>query len=124
MAKHVVGYLVDLLLFTDLSLSLYVRVRLEAFSDNSGKLQLSLQEIVEWLTAKDEELSEQLPIGGDVGAVQRQREFHQVTPAITQHLFLESSTCTLWSYIAQGRIHECVHLEMDEFLNLAAGEHR
>uniref|UniRef100_A0AAZ3NV59 Dystrophin related protein 2 n=1 Tax=Oncorhynchus tshawytscha TaxID=74940 RepID=A0AAZ3NV59_ONCTS len=45
---------------------------------NSGKLQLSLQEIIEWLTAKDEELSEQLPIGGDVGAVQHQREFHQV----------------------------------------------
>uniref|UniRef100_A0AAR2KTU7 Dystrophin related protein 2 n=1 Tax=Pygocentrus nattereri TaxID=42514 RepID=A0AAR2KTU7_PYGNA len=54
-----------------------IRVRLEAFSDNSGKLQLSLQEIIEWLTAKDEELSEQLPIGGDVGAVQHQREFHQ-----------------------------------------------
>uniref|UniRef100_A0A8C2WQ49 Dystrophin related protein 2 n=1 Tax=Cyclopterus lumpus TaxID=8103 RepID=A0A8C2WQ49_CYCLU len=52
-------------------------VRLEAFSDNSGKLQLSLQEIIEWLTAKDEELSEQLPIGGDVGSVQHQREFHQ-----------------------------------------------
>uniref|UniRef100_A0A671VYK2 Dystrophin related protein 2 n=1 Tax=Sparus aurata TaxID=8175 RepID=A0A671VYK2_SPAAU len=49
----------------------------QAFSDNSGKLQLSLQEIIEWLTAKDEELSEQLPIGGDVGAVQHQREFHQ-----------------------------------------------
>ncbi|KAA8588756.1 hypothetical protein FQN60_010101 [Etheostoma spectabile] len=41
-------------------------------------MQLSLQEIIEWLTAKDEELSEQLPIGGDVGAVQHQREFHQV----------------------------------------------
>uniref|UniRef100_A0AAY4EHY5 Dystrophin related protein 2 n=1 Tax=Denticeps clupeoides TaxID=299321 RepID=A0AAY4EHY5_9TELE len=54
-----------------------VWARLEAFSDNSGKLQLSLQEIIEWLTAKDEELSEQLPIGGDVMAVQQQREFHQ-----------------------------------------------
>ncbi|XP_058252885.1 dystrophin-related protein 2 isoform X6 [Hemibagrus wyckioides] len=54
-----------------------IRVRLEAFSDSSGKLQLSLQEIIEWLTTKDEELSEQLPIGGDVGAVQHQREFHQ-----------------------------------------------
>ncbi|XP_033949611.1 dystrophin-related protein 2 isoform X2 [Pseudochaenichthys georgianus] len=54
-----------------------IRVRLEAFSDNSGKLQLSLQEIIEWLTAKDEELSAQLPIGGDVGAVQHQREFNQ-----------------------------------------------
>uniref|UniRef100_A0A3P8ZFS8 Dystrophin related protein 2 n=1 Tax=Esox lucius TaxID=8010 RepID=A0A3P8ZFS8_ESOLU len=53
-------------------------VRLEAFSDNSGKLQLSLQEIIEWLMVKDEELSEQLPIGGDVGSVQHQRDFHQV----------------------------------------------
>lgn len=61
-------------------------MRLEAFSDNSGKLQLSLQEIIEWLTAKDEELSEQLPIGGDVGAVQHQRDFHQVTWATTQRL--------------------------------------
>uniref|UniRef100_A0A3B5MKT9 Dystrophin related protein 2 n=1 Tax=Xiphophorus couchianus TaxID=32473 RepID=A0A3B5MKT9_9TELE len=62
--------------------------RLEAFSDNSGKLQLSLQEIIEWLTAKDEELSEQLPIGGDVGAVQHQREFHQVK--CTHKTFLSS----------------------------------
>uniref|UniRef100_A0A8C1F8K6 Dystrophin related protein 2 n=1 Tax=Cyprinus carpio carpio TaxID=630221 RepID=A0A8C1F8K6_CYPCA len=66
------------LLSTSLSLKQFQSmVRLEAFSDNSGKLQLSLQEIIEWLTAKDEELSEQLPIGGDVGAVQHQREFHQ-----------------------------------------------
>ncbi|MGH0160276.1 UNVERIFIED_CONTAM: hypothetical protein FKN15_053112 [Acipenser sinensis] len=53
-----------------------LRARLEAFSDSSGKLQLSLQEIIDWLTLKDEELSEQLPIGGDVGAVQHQRDFH------------------------------------------------
>lgn len=55
------------------------RARLEAFSDSSGKLQLSLQEIIDWLTLKDEELSEQLPIGGDVGAVQHQRDFHMVS---------------------------------------------
>ncbi|XP_061104385.1 dystrophin-related protein 2-like isoform X1 [Conger conger] len=54
-----------------------IRARLEAFSDNSGKLQLSLQETIDWLTLKDEELSEQLPIGGDVVTVQQQSEFHQ-----------------------------------------------
>uniref|UniRef100_W5NDY3 Dystrophin related protein 2 n=1 Tax=Lepisosteus oculatus TaxID=7918 RepID=W5NDY3_LEPOC len=54
-----------------------IRARLEAFSDNSGKLQLSLQELIDWLTLKDEELSDQLPLGGDVGAVQQQSEFHQ-----------------------------------------------
>ncbi|KAI1902668.1 hypothetical protein AGOR_G00018350 [Albula goreensis] len=54
-----------------------IRARLEAFSDSSGKLQLSLQEIVDWLTLKDEELSEQLPIGGDVVTVQQQSQLHQ-----------------------------------------------
>ncbi|KAJ8385696.1 hypothetical protein AAFF_G00182960 [Aldrovandia affinis] len=54
-----------------------IRARLEAFSDSSGKLRLSLQEVIEWLTLKDEELSEQLPVGGDVAAVQQQSEFHQ-----------------------------------------------
>uniref|UniRef100_A0A8C4EP93 Dystrophin related protein 2 n=1 Tax=Dicentrarchus labrax TaxID=13489 RepID=A0A8C4EP93_DICLA len=79
-----------MLLFAKLTLCACVgRVRLEAFSDNSGKLQLSLQEIIEWLTAKDEELSEQLPIGGDVGAVQHQRDL-AFSP---QHvLFITSST--------------------------------
>ncbi|KAJ8348737.1 hypothetical protein SKAU_G00273260 [Synaphobranchus kaupii] len=54
-----------------------IRARLEAFSDNSGKLQVSLQETIDWLTLKDEDLSEQLPIGGDVATVQQQSEFHQ-----------------------------------------------
>ncbi|XP_072914480.1 dystrophin-related protein 2 isoform X2 [Hemitrygon akajei] len=53
-----------------------IRARLEALSDHSGKLQLSLQEIIDWLTVKDEELSEQLPFTGDIGAVQRYNEFH------------------------------------------------
>ncbi|XP_069749487.1 dystrophin-related protein 2 [Narcine bancroftii] len=55
-----------------------IRARLEALSDHSGKLQLSLQEIIDWLTVKDEELSEQLPFTGDIGAVQRYNEFHSV----------------------------------------------
>uniref|UniRef100_A0AAY5K7T8 Dystrophin related protein 2 n=1 Tax=Esox lucius TaxID=8010 RepID=A0AAY5K7T8_ESOLU len=68
------------------------RVRLEAFSDNSGKLQLSLQEIIEWLMVKDEELSEQLPIGGDVGSVQHQRDFHQVLGLLVLKLCLPDET--------------------------------
>uniref|UniRef100_A0A8C4GMX4 Dystrophin related protein 2 n=1 Tax=Dicentrarchus labrax TaxID=13489 RepID=A0A8C4GMX4_DICLA len=81
-----------MLLFAKLTLCACVgRVRLEAFSDNSGKLQLSLQEIIEWLTAKDEELSEQLPIGGDVGAVQHQRDL-AFSP---QHVLFITSQSTL-----------------------------
>ncbi|XP_059243372.1 dystrophin-related protein 2-like, partial [Mustela nigripes] len=50
--------------------------RLEAFSDHSGKLQLPLQEIIDWLSQKDEELSAQLPLQGDVALVQQEKETH------------------------------------------------
>uniref|UniRef100_A0A674JMV5 Dystrophin related protein 2 n=1 Tax=Terrapene triunguis TaxID=2587831 RepID=A0A674JMV5_9SAUR len=53
-----------------------LRARLEAFSDHSGKLQLPLQEIVDWLGQKDEELSAQLPLRGDVLLVQQEKETH------------------------------------------------
>lgn len=52
--------------------------RLEAFSDHSGKLQLPLQEIIDWLSQKDEELSAQLPLQGDVVLVQQEKEIHAV----------------------------------------------
>ncbi|XP_041492868.1 dystrophin-related protein 2-like [Microtus oregoni] len=53
-----------------------LRARLEAFSDHSGKLQLPLQEIIDWLSQKDEELSTQLPLQGDVTLVQQEKETH------------------------------------------------
>ncbi|XP_045850422.1 dystrophin-related protein 2 isoform X2 [Meles meles] len=53
-----------------------LRARLEAFSDHSGKLQLPLQEIIDWLSQKDEELSAQLPLQGDVALVQQEKETH------------------------------------------------
>lgn len=54
------------------------RARLEAFSDHSGKLQVPLQEIIDWLGQKDEELSAQLPLRGDVLLVQQEKETHAV----------------------------------------------
>ncbi|XP_062039777.1 dystrophin-related protein 2 isoform X3 [Lepus europaeus] len=53
-----------------------LRARLEAFADHSGKLQLPLQEIIDWLSQKDEELSAQLPLQGDVALVQQEKETH------------------------------------------------
>lgn len=62
-----------------ISLSLLsCRARLEAFSDHSGKLQVPLQEIIDWLGQKDEELSAQLPLRGDVLLVQQEKETHAV----------------------------------------------
>uniref|UniRef100_A0A8C0GQD7 Dystrophin related protein 2 n=1 Tax=Chelonoidis abingdonii TaxID=106734 RepID=A0A8C0GQD7_CHEAB len=55
---------------------LFPLARLEAFSDHSGKLQLPLQEIIDWLGQKDEELSAQLPLRGDVLLVQQEKETH------------------------------------------------
>ncbi|KAG7255881.1 hypothetical protein CRUP_026686, partial [Coryphaenoides rupestris] len=83
-------------------------VRLEAFSDNSGKLQVSLQEIVEWLTAKDEELSEQLPIGGDVTAVQHQAQFHQafVEDVKSRGPFIYSVLESAQAFLAQHPFQE------------------
>ncbi|CAL8263236.1 unnamed protein product [Lota lota] len=85
-----------------------IRVRLEAFSDNSGKLQVSLQEIVEWLTAKDEELSQQLPIGGDVSAVQHQAEFHQafVEDVKSRGPFIYSVLESAQAFLAQHPFQE------------------
>lgn len=59
-------------------LSIVCSARLEAFSDHSGKLQLPLQEIIDWLSQKDEELSAQLPLQGDVALVQQEKETHAV----------------------------------------------
>ncbi|XP_069469123.1 dystrophin-related protein 2 isoform X2 [Ambystoma mexicanum] len=55
-----------------------LRARLEAFSDHSAKLQAPLQEIIDWLGQKDEEISAQLPLRGDVGLVQQGKEKHTV----------------------------------------------
>uniref|UniRef100_A0A7N8YJK1 Dystrophin related protein 2 n=1 Tax=Mastacembelus armatus TaxID=205130 RepID=A0A7N8YJK1_9TELE len=91
-------------------------VRLEAFSDNSGKLQLSLQEIIEWLTAKDEELSEQLPIGGDVGAVQHQREFHQV-----KCIYILSANINInFQFYIFNKIHRHMERTLERLLQIQA----
>lgn len=66
-------------LSVSLSLLSPARARLEAFSDHSGKLQVPLQEIIDWLGQKDEELSAQLPLRGDVLLVQQEKETHAVS---------------------------------------------
>ncbi|XP_072482512.1 dystrophin-related protein 2 isoform X4 [Notamacropus eugenii] len=53
-----------------------LRARFEAFSDPSGKLQPPLQEIIDWLSQKDEELSAQLPLQGALALVQKEKETH------------------------------------------------
>uniref|UniRef100_A0A6I8QF57 Dystrophin related protein 2 n=1 Tax=Xenopus tropicalis TaxID=8364 RepID=A0A6I8QF57_XENTR len=53
-----------------------LRARLEAFSDPTLKLHPPLQEIIDWLGQKDEELSAQLPLRGDLSSVQQAKDKH------------------------------------------------
>ncbi|XP_058515061.1 dystrophin isoform X1 [Ochotona princeps] len=57
--------------------SLNIRSHLEASSEQWKRLHLSLQELLVWLQLKDDELSRQAPIGGDLQAVQKQNDVHR-----------------------------------------------
>ncbi|XP_077206954.1 utrophin isoform X2 [Paroedura picta] len=49
-----------------------IRAHLEASAEKWNKLLTSLEELLRWLNLKDEELKKQMPIGGDVPALQQQ----------------------------------------------------
>uniref|UniRef100_A0A673WNT7 Dystrophin related protein 2 n=1 Tax=Salmo trutta TaxID=8032 RepID=A0A673WNT7_SALTR len=53
-------------------------VGLETLSDINERLQRSLQGIIDWLSVKDEELSDSLPLHGDITNYKHQSEVHQV----------------------------------------------
>ncbi|XP_044242332.2 utrophin isoform X7 [Ursus arctos] len=49
-----------------------IRAHLEASAEKWNRLLTSLEELIKWLNIKDEELQKQMPIGGDVPALQLQ----------------------------------------------------
>eukprot|EP00061_Rhincodon_typus_P017628 g46401.t1 len=93
-----------------------LRARLEALSDHSGKLQLSLQEIIDWLTLKDEELSEQLPFTGDIGAVQRYNEFHSafMEDVKTKGPFILATLESAQAFLSQHPLEEAEEPAQDK----------
>ncbi|KAL6038509.1 hypothetical protein STEG23_000595, partial [Scotinomys teguina] len=54
------------------SLTLCIWAHLEASAEKWNRLLASLEELIKWLNMKDEELKNQMPIGGDVPALQLQ----------------------------------------------------
>lgn len=58
---------------------LICRAHLEASAEKWNKLLTSLEEFVKWLNLKDEELKRQMPIGGDVPALQQQYDHCKVS---------------------------------------------
>lgn len=51
-----------------------IRAHLEASAEKWNRLLASLEELIKWLNMKDEELKKQMPLGGDVPALQLQYE--------------------------------------------------
>ncbi|XP_029799106.1 utrophin [Suricata suricatta] len=51
-----------------------IRAHLEASAEKWNRLLTSLEELIKWLNMKDEELQKQMPIGGDVPALQLQSD--------------------------------------------------
>ncbi|XP_076782972.1 utrophin isoform X2 [Arvicanthis niloticus] len=55
-----------------------IRAHLEASAEKWNRLLASLEELIKWLNVKDEELKKQMPIGGDVPALQLQYDHCKV----------------------------------------------
>lgn len=64
------------------------RAHLEASAEKWNRLLTSLEELIKWLNIKDEELQKQMPIGGDVPALQLQYDHCKVSWPHTVGIFL------------------------------------
>lgn len=58
------------------------RAHLEASAEKWNRLLMSLEELIKWLNMKDEELKKQMPIGGDVPALQLQYDHCKVSKGL------------------------------------------
>lgn len=61
------------------ALMLFHRAHLEASAEKWNRLLTSLEELIKWLNAKDEELKKQMPVGGDVPTLQHQYDHCKVS---------------------------------------------
>ena len=58
---------------------IYFRDRLENNGDLWSHLLKTLNDLINWLTIKDEEIMQQSPVGGDLNSVKQQNDYHAVS---------------------------------------------
>ncbi|XP_077976931.1 dystrophin-like isoform X2 [Glandiceps talaboti] len=58
--------------------SIEIRTRLECNAEDWTGLILTIQELLDWLARKDEELTQQQPVGGDLNTIQQQIDDHKI----------------------------------------------
>ncbi|KAM8945515.1 utrophin [Pelodytes ibericus] len=76
-----------------------IRTHLEASAEKWNRLLKSLEELINWLDHRDEELKKQMPVGGDVTTVQQQLDYCKVLKRE-----LKDKEQTILSTIEQARI--------------------
>ncbi|XP_041114936.1 dystrophin isoform X1 [Polyodon spathula] len=104
--------------------SFSIRSHLEASTEQWKRLHLSLQELLAWLQLKNEELTRQKPIGGDVPTVQNQLDTHR---AFKRELKAKESVIlnsleTVQIFLAEQPV-EGLQRHYQEPRELSAGEH-
>uniref|UniRef100_A0A8C7UBB3 Dystrophin related protein 2 n=1 Tax=Oncorhynchus mykiss TaxID=8022 RepID=A0A8C7UBB3_ONCMY len=89
-------------------------VGLETLSDINERLQRSLQGIIDWLSVKDEELSDSLPLHGDITSYKHQSEIHQVfvEELKSRGPFIYSVLESAQAFLSQLRSALCVTLHL------------
>ncbi|XP_016079391.1 PREDICTED: utrophin [Miniopterus natalensis] len=76
-----------------------IRAHLEASAEKWNRLLMSLEELIKWLNVKDEEIKNQMPIGGDVPALQLQYDHCK---ALRREL--KEKECSVLNAIDQARV--------------------
>ncbi|XP_066035003.1 utrophin isoform X2 [Chamaea fasciata] len=76
-----------------------IRAHLEVSAEKWNRLLTSLEELIKWLNAKDEELKKQMPVGGDVPTLQ-----HQYDHCKALRRELKDKEQTILSAVDQARV--------------------